>query len=52
MKVKFACKTTGQVYEFEAHDVEGMRKHSEYTEVLAEVEQPKEAPKSKAPSKS
>lgn len=39
---KFKCKHTGVVLEFhEPHDVEGLRKHPEYDEVVEQEEQPK-----------
>lgn len=34
--VKFKCIYSGQIYQFDEHDAEGMRKHSEYVEVKDE----------------
>jgi hypothetical protein len=47
MKVKFKENTTGEIYEFDEWDAEGMRRHPEYTEVK---EEPKK-PELKAPAK-
>jgi hypothetical protein len=44
---KFKCKQTGLVYEFQDHDVEGMRQHPDYEEVK-EQEVVEEKPKRKA----
>jgi hypothetical protein len=51
MTVKFKCKHTGQVYEFQDYDAEEMRKHSEYEEVIEQEEKTEEKPKSKAKGK-
>lgn len=47
---KFKCKHTGVVLEFkEPHDIEGLRKHPEYDEVVEEpvVKKEKVEPKKK-----
>jgi hypothetical protein len=47
---KFKCITTGEVYEFTTeHDIEGMRSHSEYEEVVEEESIVEEKPKKKKP---
>jgi hypothetical protein len=45
---KFKSIATGEVYEFTAeHDIEGMRVHSEYEEVVEEEVVVEEKPKKK-----
>jgi hypothetical protein len=44
---KFKDVATGNVFEFTLdHDIQTMRKHPEYTEVIEEVKQPKKTKQS------
>lgn len=52
MSVTFQCKVTGNYVVFkDAVDIDSMRKHPEYIEVVAQEEQPKPATSSKRPTK-
>ncbi len=45
---KFKCKSSGNVFEFFLdHDIESMRKHPEYEEVVEVKETPKQPKKQK-----
>ena len=38
---KFKCKATGNIFEFKSdHDIDSMRKHPEYEEIIEQVTKP------------
>ena len=48
MKVKFKCKQSGNVFEFNnEHDIKTMRTHPEYEEVVA-IKEAEEQPEKKS----
>ena len=43
MMVKFKCKHSGNIFQFESeHDIKTMREHSEYEELVTQREEVKE----------